>query len=213
MVKPPLTLPLLRSLLPRFDLVGFALFAPASVMLLLALQFGSGSEYEWSDPVVIGLFAGGGVAAVVFAAWEYRAGEDAMIPGPVVGNPIILCSILYFGFLLTSVSVGSNFLPIYLQSVRGLSPIMSGVYLLGSIISQLIFVLVSAGLVTRLGYYLPWAAFAACTTAVGAGLISTWDTHETLAVLIGYQVVFGGRGAGMQMVSRREPLSLTPLPR
>lgn len=44
-VKPPLSLSLVRRIIPDLDLVGFILFAPAAILLLLALQFGSDALY------------------------------------------------------------------------------------------------------------------------------------------------------------------------
>lgn len=138
----------LRALLPRLDLIGFALFAPAAIMLLLALQFGSGTEYVWSDSEVIGLFCGAGATFIVFIFWERHMGKDAMIPGHILSQKIVVCSALFFGLLMSSISIGSNYMPMYLQSSKGLSPTMSGVYMLGSIIPQSIFVILSGGLGT-----------------------------------------------------------------
>jgi hypothetical protein len=45
-----------------------------------------------------------------------------------------------------SATVGSNFIPIYLQSVKGLSPTMSGTYMLASILPQILFIFLSAAL-------------------------------------------------------------------
>lgn len=226
---------LIRKIIPKFDLTGFALFTPASVMLLLALQFGSG-EYGWNSPTVIGLFCGAGAVALLFIAWEWRVGDEAMIPLKLVSQTVVWTSSLNFAFLM-SVTVGaSNFLPIYFQSVKGLSPTMSAVYMLAGIISQLIFLLFSGALsmnfqllrpfgkysfwfanfliVTKLGYYIPWALFAAGGTAIGCGLISTWAPGTTLAHLIGFQILYGFRGAGIQIVSAippTEPILMLPL--
>ncbi|KAF4125487.1 putative arabinose efflux permease, MFS family [Geosmithia morbida] len=197
--KPKLDRAALRALIPRFDLIGFALFAPASIMTLLALQFGSGSDYTWSDSQVIGLFCGAGATAIVFVFWERHMGPDAMIPGHLLNNRIVVCSAFFFGFLMTTNSVASNFMPMYLQSSKGLSPTMSGVYLLATILSQTIFVLLSGGLVTKFGYYIPWCVAAAAVSTVSAGLISTWTPSTSLGPIIGYQVLLGVRGAGMQM--------------
>ncbi|CAI6084298.1 unnamed protein product [Clonostachys chloroleuca] len=189
---------LIRKIMPKFDLTGFALFTPASIMLLLALQFGSG-EYGWNSPTVIGLFCGAGAVALLFIAWEWRVGDEAMIPLKLVSQTVVWTSSLNFAFLM-SVTVGaSNFLPIYFQSVKGLSPTMSAVYMLAGIISQLILLLFSGALMTKLGYYIPWALFAAGGTAIGCGLISTWAPGTTLAHLIGFQILYGFRGAGIQI--------------
>ena len=225
-VKPPVTFARIRSVLPRFDLAGFALFAPASIMFLLALQFGS-QDYGWGSSEVIGLFCGAAATFALFLFWEYRMGDDAMIPFGIVRQRIVWVSCLQSGCLMSAMIVGTNFMPIYFQSVKGLSPTMSGVYMLASIISNLILVLFSGALskfppspspsaastltwplVRRFGYYMPWATVAAAGTAIGAGLISTWQPNTSLGKQIGYQILYGFRGLGMQIVS---PLSLFPL--
>ncbi|KAJ6436940.1 hypothetical protein O9K51_10476 [Purpureocillium lavendulum] len=159
-----------RTLVPTFDFLGFVLFASASIMLLLALQFGSG-DYGWKSSQVIGLFCGAGVTAAVFVYWERRMGDDAMIPLPMVRQKVVWSSELNFALLMLAVIVGSNFLPIYLQSVKGLSPTTSGVYMLASILPQIIFILAAGGLVKKFGYYIGWAFFSSVVTAIGCGLI------------------------------------------
>lgn len=147
MAKQPPSLAYIRSLIPHFDLTGFALFAPASIMFLLALQFGAG-EYGWNSSEVIGLFCGAGVTAIIFGLWERRMGDEAMIPFPMVRQKIMWSSSLSYALLMSSIVVGSNFVPIFLQSVKGLSPTMSGVYMLATIIPQLILVIISGALGT-----------------------------------------------------------------
>ncbi|OBT75186.1 hypothetical protein VF21_06138 [Pseudogymnoascus sp. 05NY08] len=61
----------LRTVLSKMDLVGFAIFAPASVMFFLALQFG-GEQFAWNSSTIIGLFCGAGVMFIVFFLWEWR---------------------------------------------------------------------------------------------------------------------------------------------
>lgn len=40
---------------------------------------------------------------------------------------------------------------------------------------------------------------------IGSGLISTWSQSTTLGKVIGYQIVLGARGAGMQIVCPPPP--------
>ncbi|KAI2641357.1 putative MFS multidrug transporter [Hypomontagnella submonticulosa] len=196
-VKPQVSFKLLGEVLPQLDLVGFAIFAPAAIMFLLALQFGS-SEYPWNSSTVIGLFVGAGVAFPIFLYWEYRAGDKAMIPFSMVRRRVVWVSALQFASLMTSVFVGAQFFPIYFQSVKGVGPTLSGVYMLPNILSSVLFVIVSGVLVTRLGYYTPWAILAGGGTAVAAGLISTWSPGTTTGEWIGYQILYGIRGTGIQ---------------
>ncbi|KAI1371346.1 putative MFS multidrug transporter [Hypoxylon crocopeplum] len=196
-VKPQVSFRLLREVIPELDLIGFTIFAPAAIMFLLALQFGS-SEYPWNSSTVIGLFVGAGLAFPIFLYWEYREGDKAMIPFSMVRRRVVWVSSVQFAFLMVSVFVGAQFFPIYFQSVKGVGPTLSGVYMLPNILSGLVFVLLSGALVTRLGYYLPWAVFAGAGTAIAAGLISTWGPDTEMAEWIGYQVLYGVRGCGIQ---------------
>lgn len=143
--KPKLSLSLLRELLPELDLWGFALFAPAAVMFLLAIQMG-GSRYAWDSSVIIGLFCGAGAAFVGFIYWESRMGDRAMMPGTILRRRIVWVSLIQTCFIFGTVSVGSFYLPIYFQGVKGVDPTLSGVYVLPTILSQLVAVVVSGAL-------------------------------------------------------------------
>ena len=108
-VKEPFSLNLVRKVLPELDLFGFALFAPASVMFLLALQFGGDGTHAWNSSMVIGLFCGAGVTIILFVLWEIRSGDSAMIPGSVVKQRIVWASTGHASFLLASSFVASYY--------------------------------------------------------------------------------------------------------
>lgn len=187
------------AFLRGLDLIGFALFAPAIIQLLLALEWG-GNKFSWSSSTVIGLFCGGAATALVFLTWEYFKGDDAMIPFSMVRRRIFWSSCLTVFFTFASMLVLNYFLPIYFQAVRGASPTMSGVDLLPSIISQMIFAIVSGVLVRKVGYFLPFSIACGVLTAISAGLLSTLDPHTSVGKWIGYQILGGvGRGCGIQM--------------
>jgi len=48
---------------------------------------------------------------------------------------------------------------------------------------------------------MPWAVMAGVFGAVASGLMSTWASSTSLAAIFGYQVINGGRGLGVQVVS------------
>lgn len=124
-------------LLASLDLLGFSLLGPAVTMVLLAMHYGA-HEYPWSSPVVVGLFCGGFTTALLFVLWEVRCGEKALIPPLIVSNRVIWSSCLVTGFMTSTLLVHSYYLPIYFQAVRGVSPSLSGIYLLPSILGQLV---------------------------------------------------------------------------
>jgi MFS family permease len=134
--------PTARSVLAQLDLVGFLMFAPFSVMILMALQWG-GTKYLWDSATIIGLFCGGGATLVLFLAWEYHMGDLAMIPFSVLRKTVVWSSCLVICFFFASLLVFSYYLPIYFQSVKGATPTMSGVYMLPSVLSQMLMAIVS----------------------------------------------------------------------
>ncbi|KAH7384634.1 major facilitator superfamily domain-containing protein [Pyrenochaeta sp. MPI-SDFR-AT-0127] len=191
------------SLLPRLyhylDLVGFALFAPAVLQLLLALQFG-GQAYPWKSATVIGLFCGAAATAVVWGFWNRRCGDDAMIPLSMIRRWNVLFSGIYVAFLTSAVYAGIYYLPLYFQAINGVSAIRSGIYLLPMIVSQLITAGLSGVAVSKIGYVIPVAVFSTVFLAIGTGLYSLLQPGTSSGKWIGFQILGGvGFGSGLQL--------------
>jgi len=110
-----------RLLLEKMDILGFALFAPAAIQCLLALEWG-GNGYAWDSATVIGLFCGAAGTFSVFLVWENRRGDEAMIPLSMVRQRIVWSSSLVMFFFFGSLLTLSYYLPIYFQAVKGVSP-------------------------------------------------------------------------------------------
>ncbi|OAA47461.1 Major facilitator superfamily [Beauveria brongniartii RCEF 3172] len=188
-----------RLTLRKMDMAGFLLFAPAAVMILLALEFG-GNKYAWRSPTIIGLFVGGGVQVLLFLLWERRVGMTAMIPLPIIGKREVWTACVASMFMFSTMLGAGYYLPVYFQTVRGLSPLRSGISMLPAIVTQLVVTVVSGGLVQRVGYYLPFMILSAVIIAIANGLLSTWGLHTHTVVWAGYQVLLGfGRGMAFQM--------------
>ncbi|KAM3439087.1 hypothetical protein MY4824_002891 [Beauveria thailandica] len=188
-----------RLTLRKMDVGGFLLFAPAAVMVLLALEFG-GNKYAWRSPTIIGLFVGGGVQGLLFLLWERRVGMTAMIPLPIIGKREVWTACVASMFMFSTMLGAGYYLPVYFQTVRGLSPLRSGIAMLPAIVTQLVATVASGGLVQRVGYYLPFMVLSAVVIAVANGLVSTWGLHTRTVVWAGYQVLLGfGRGMAFQM--------------
>jgi hypothetical protein len=144
--KPPIK-SAAKTILHKLDLVGFILFSPAAIQLLLALEYGAGS-YPWGSARVIGLFCGSGGAFIVFLLWEHRQGDKAMIPLAMIAQRTVWTSCVFMIGLFGTVLALSYYLPIYFQAVRNDSPIMSGVSLLPMMLSQVVFA-VSSGILSK----------------------------------------------------------------
>ena len=127
-----------RHLPQRLDLIGAVIFAGASIMLMLALQWG-GLVYAWNSAMIIGLFCGSGAAFLVYAGWSWKRGDESLIPPKLIKLRVVMaCAALTF-FMMGSALTLSYWLPIYFQSVRGDTPIMSGVHMLPNILASVLF--------------------------------------------------------------------------
>ncbi|KAM7212832.1 MFS multidrug transporter [Rhypophila decipiens] len=194
-----LSLPPMK-IISQLDLVGFAIFAPASIMFLLGLEYG-GREYPWSSATVLGLLIGSLAVFALFVVWEGREGEKAMIPLAMVRKREVWTSGLV-GLLTMAglMLVPGYFLPIFFQSVGGETPLMSGVYTLPSILSNLVMAVLSGVLVGKLGYTIPWVLFSSVVSSIGGGLLTMLHPDTSRAKWVGYLIVIGiGRGAAIQM--------------
>jgi MFS family permease len=74
-----------KQQLVKFDLEGTALFLPAIICLLLALQWG-GSKYAWGSGRIIALFVIFGLLIIGFVYIQYRKQEDATVPPRIFLN-------------------------------------------------------------------------------------------------------------------------------
>lgn len=151
MPKKPVRLNLQHIVTQDLDLVGFVLFAPACIMFLLAIGWG-GKKYHWDSSTIIGLFCGAFATALVFALWELHQGEKAMVPPRFMRNNIVVFGCCTSGFQTGSMLLLAYYLPLWFQVVKDASPIMSGVNVLPTAISQAL----SGLLVGKLGNCNGW---------------------------------------------------------
>ncbi|KAH0439641.1 hypothetical protein CcaCcLH18_02751 [Colletotrichum camelliae] len=192
-------LQVLKGLHRFLDLIGFALFAPSVIMLLLALQYG-GNQFPWKSSQVIGLFCGAGLNAVVWAFWNRHKGDEGLIPTSMVKRRIVAISSLNYGLFMAVVFGGVFYLPIYFQAIKEKSAMLSGVYLMPNILPQILTTILTGVLVPKVGRIPPFALFAAATTAIGSGLYGTFQPNTSTGNWIGYQILAGvGQGFGFQM--------------
>ena len=128
-----LTSRLLRRL-PRYeryhqlDVLGAALIMAASTAFMLALNFG-GVRYPWLSVPTLGLLT---AAITLGAAFVVRltTAPEPLIPLAILRDPVARCAFLLNSFGWGAI-VGLNiFLPMYLQSVIGLSPTNAGLSLM-----------------------------------------------------------------------------------
>src|SRR5712671_7657192 len=103
----------------RLDVIGAILIVLASVSFMLALNV-AGVRYAWTSPPILALLA---VALVMGSLFVFRllTAPEPLIPISILKHPIVCCAIVANTFGWGAI-IGLNImLPIYLQSVMGLS--------------------------------------------------------------------------------------------
>jgi EmrB/QacA subfamily drug resistance transporter len=187
-----------REQLQKFDLYGTALFLPAIICLLLALQWG-GSKFEWKSARIIVLLVLFVLLSIGFVAIQWWKQENATVPPRVFMNRNVWGGALFGAMLGAAFFVMVYYLPIWFQAVKGVSATKSGIMNLPVILGLVVISMLAGGLVTAVGYYTPFMLISAVLMAIGSGLLTTFETDTKSPQWIGYQFIFGaGVGFGMQ---------------
>lgn len=212
----------------KFDLYGSALFLPAIICLLLALQWG-GSTYAWKSGRIIALLVLFVVLSAGFIAVQVWKQENATVPPRVFLNRNVWGSALFISMLGAAFFVvvyylrksplfpfpsihslfihlarrytladSSSFTALWFQAIKGASATKSGIMNLPAILGLVIISMISGAAVTFIGYYTPFMLTSSILMAVGAGLLTTFTTQTNHSAWIGYQFIFGA-GVGFGM--------------
>ncbi|KAL9063993.1 MAG: hypothetical protein Q9161_009151 [Pseudevernia consocians] len=188
-----------REKLLQMDPLGTFTIMAATVCYLLAVQWG-GVTKAWSDPSVIGTLVGFGLLLIVFGAVEWYMGDRAVLQGVLLGRREILVNCLYIFFFTGSFFTLLYYLPIYFQSVHNVSASESGIRNIPLVLSVAIFTILSGGLITVYGVYVPFLFAGGAIATIGAGLIYTLDIGSPSSHWIGYQILVGiGIGLSVQV--------------
>jgi EmrB/QacA subfamily drug resistance transporter len=157
----------------RLDVLGAALIMAASVSFMLALSLG-GARYPWDSPPVLALAAAALILGAGFVA-RLRAAPEPLIPLSILRDPVTRCALMMNSFGWGSI-VGLNiFLPMYLQSVIGMTPTNAGL----SLMVLMVTVNTSAGIAGQL-----YGRMTHYKTIPIAGLVLAIASVMTLAIAV-----------------------------
>ena len=194
----------------QFDIPGTICFLPGVITLLLALQWG-GSTYPWRNGRVIALFIISGILLISFVIIQIWKQEQATVPPRVFKNRNVWGSAWFGGCLGAAFFILIFYIPIWFQAIKGVTAVKSGIMNLPMVLSLVIISIVAGGLVTWLGYYVPFIYASVVCMSVGAGLLTTFKVTTPHPEWIGYQIIFGaGVGLGMQQALMAVQTCLPP---
>ncbi|QIY70779.1 DHA2 family efflux MFS transporter permease subunit [Streptomyces sp. RLB1-33] len=181
------------------DYLGTFLIAAVATCLVLVASLG-GTTWGWSSPQIIGLAVLGVLLAVAFVAVEQRAAEPVLPLRLFRIRTFTLSAVISFivGFAMFG---AMTYLPTFLQVVRGVSPTLSGVYMLPMVFGLLLSSTVSGQIVSRTGRWKVFPIAGTGVTALGLLLLHQLDEHSSTGEMSVYFLVFGlGLGLVMQVL-------------
>ena len=188
--RPPLPKVDIWEELKQFDYIGTFFFISGSVILLLAITFGS-SDFPWNSGAVISCFVLGPVLLIVFAIWNFRFSKNQIIGTDVITTPQIIASALSISGIFSAFIVTMIYASVYFQVIRDSSAMGAGLHLLPSIIATVISSIVAGGAIQKLKYVKPWGVFSGVLAPIGAGLLSLLRVDSPFSKQVGLLIIMG----------------------
>ena len=182
----------------RVDVVGNAIFVASTASILIALT-DAGTQYQWSSwhilvPLILGF-----MGLIVFYFFEVSTlCLEPSLPGRLFANrtSVVAFGLTFIHTLLLYWEI--YFMPVYFQAVQGSTPARSGVQLLPTVITLMVFGAIGGGVMEKTGRYRPFhhAGFALMT--IGFGLFTLLNNHSSTAVWVVFQIIFAA-GSGLSI--------------
>ncbi|KAF2692141.1 MFS general substrate transporter [Lentithecium fluviatile CBS 122367] len=180
-----------RSLIARLktiDLGGMILIISSVCSLLFAMQWG-GQNLLWTSSKVVGLFVGSGLIFAIFVLFQYKLKDNATLPFHILFQRSIFSGALYLFVFAMSTYVYGYYLPIYFQSVKGTSALISGINFLALALPQIGFTVLSGWLASRFGYYTPYLIGGTLVSVPGSYLLTMLDLNTNLGTWVAFFLV------------------------
>src|SRR5215218_6839893 len=171
----------------RFDPAGQL----SMIVLLAGVTFGiiEGPGLGWGSPLIVGSFAAAAAALVVLLVVESRRTDPLLDPRFFASIPFSAATLIavaafaaFAGFLFLNA--------LYLQDVRGYSPLHAGLLTLPMAAMTAVLPPISGRMVARHGARLP-LVIGGLGIATGGGLLLALDVDTPLVLIVVAYVVFG----------------------
>ncbi|USP74541.1 uncharacterized protein yc1106_01815 [Curvularia clavata] len=181
----------------KIDYGGMVLNVASTLLLLIPLS-GGGVTYAWNSAFFVACIVTGAVLGLLFVLYEWKLVKLPIMPLRLYRAPH--CWALYLQTFLIGLAYFGNFfyLPIYFQSVRRYSPLVSGALILPVVITSSFASIASGQYMNRVGSYFHCIVAGFSLWTLGNGLTLLFDRNTSLAVLI-VALIVEGAGIGLTL--------------
>ena len=181
------------------DYMGTAVLSLAATSLILLTSLG-GTTYPWAS-LPIYILGVAGVALIVLFAFVERRAKEPVLPLHLFKTRVF-SSTSIVGFIVGFAMFGAiTYLPAFFQVVRGISPTISGVYLLPLMAGLLVTSIGSGQIIARTGKYRFYPIFGTALMAIGLFLLHLMNAASSTVEDALFMLVLGlGIGAVMQIL-------------
>jgi len=194
-IVPFMKLPAARRRAP-IDYAGFVTLSGGLTLVLLATVWG-GTSYPWGSPVIIGLFAGGGLLLAAFVAVERRA-VDPVMPLRLWKSRVFALANLANMAVAMAMFGAIYFIPVFVQGVIGISVTASGAVLTPMMLALVACSAINGQIVSRTGRYKIPMLVGILLIAAGFLLLAGMGRDTTRGQVVRNMIVVGA-GLGMCM--------------
>jgi EmrB/QacA subfamily drug resistance transporter len=176
----------------RLDWEGAVLLVAATVSILLALSWG-GIRFPWASSPILILAAVSTMFWILFG-WRMKTADEPLIPAGVLHNPVVRMGVLSACFGMGTYIGLTIYLPVYFETVRGLTASESGLALIPLMVGTVVGANLSGQMMSKIVHYkrLPLAGLTA--SVIGTGILVISGQHLSL---VGIEIVLALLSIGL----------------
>jgi EmrB/QacA subfamily drug resistance transporter len=189
----------LRRIHHQIDYLGTIVLSLAATALILLTSLG-GTTYPWASAPIYILGAAGAALIVAFVFVERRAPEPVL---PLhLFKTRVFSSTSIVGFIVGFAMFGAiAYLPAFFQVARGISPTISGLYLLPLMVGLLVMSISSGQVISKTGRYRVFPIVGTALMTLGLFLLHLMGVSTPTYLDALYMLVLGlGLGSVMQVL-------------
>lgn len=179
---------------PRIDYLGSVLLTTGMTLLILGVLEG-GQAWAWNSPPSVAVFAAGAALLGAFALAERRAADPVLPPWVFRRRLLLTTTFLSLGVGVMLIGL-TSFVPTYLQSSLGVSPLVAGLALAALTVGWPL----AASLSGRLFYlrfgFRPTVLIGLGLVVAGTGTLALL-AHRPSVVLVALTCFVAGLGLGL----------------